>query len=99
MRAIPTPSVSDGPRFHSDVPVSELTDRDTRAIEASVVSLAPPVAKTKDGVMHEIWPTPTDPMGLGGSSRLTQNQETRVRRLAHEGPKATSCRTKLGEKT
>ena len=45
------------------MPVSELTERDTRAIEASVVSSAPPVAETVDGVMYEIWPTPTEPNG------------------------------------
>ena len=71
MWALPTSSVDDGPRFHSNMPVSELTERDTRAIEASVVSSTPLVAETKDGVTHEIWPTPTDPTGLGGSSRLT----------------------------
>ena len=54
MRAMPTPSMNDGPRFHSDVPVSELIERDTRAIEASVVSSAPLVMETEDGVMHEI---------------------------------------------
>ena len=54
MRALPTSSVDDGPGFHSDVPVSELTERDTRAIEASVVSSAPLIVKTKDGVTHEI---------------------------------------------
>ena len=54
MRAMPTPSVDDGPEFHSDVPVSKLTEHGTRAIEASVVSSAPPVVETKDGVMHEI---------------------------------------------
>ena len=43
------PIMNDGPGFHSDTPVSELTERNTRAIEASVVSLAPPVAKTADG--------------------------------------------------
>ena len=61
MRAMPTPSADDGPRFHSNVPVSELTKRNTRAIEASVISLAPLVVETVDGVTHEIWLTPTDP--------------------------------------
>ena len=65
MRAVLTPSVDDGPGFYLDVPISELTERDTRAIEASVVSSAPPIAETEDGVTHEIWPTPNDPMGLG----------------------------------
>ena len=48
------------------MPVSELTERDTRAIEASVVSLAPPVAKNEDGVTHETWPTPIEPQGAWG---------------------------------
>ena len=48
MRAMPTLSVDDGPRFHSNMPISELTERDTRAIEASVVSSAPLVAETED---------------------------------------------------
>ena len=39
------PIMKDGPRFHSNVPISELTERVTRAIEASDVSLAPPVAR------------------------------------------------------
>ena len=60
------PVTNDGPRFHSNVPVSELTERDTRAIEASVVSSAPPVAEIEDGVTHDIWPTPTDPHGARG---------------------------------
>ena len=46
--------------------VSELTERDTRAIEASVVSSAPLVVETKDGVTHEIWPTPIDSHGARG---------------------------------
>ena len=32
------PVTNDGPRFHSDMPISELTERVTRAIEASEVS-------------------------------------------------------------
>ena len=63
MRAMLTPSADDGPKFHSDMPISELTERDTRAIEASVVSLAPPVAETEDGVTHETRSTPTEPNG------------------------------------
>ena len=35
------PVTNDGPGFHSNMPVSELTERDTRAIKASVVSSAP----------------------------------------------------------
>ena len=48
MRALPTPSANDGPRFHTNIPISELIERDTRAIEASVVSSAPLVAETED---------------------------------------------------
>ena len=44
------PVMNDGPRFHSDMPVSELTERDTRTIEASDVSSTPPVAEITDGV-------------------------------------------------
>ena len=44
------PIMNDGPRFHSKMPVSELTECVTRAIEASDVSSTPPVAKTADEV-------------------------------------------------
>ena len=37
------PVMNDRPGFHSNVPVSELTKRVTRAIEASNVSSVPPV--------------------------------------------------------
>ena len=47
------PVMNDGPRFHSNVLVRELTERVTRAIEASDISSAPLVAKTTDGVMYE----------------------------------------------
>ena len=55
MRAMPTPPVNDGPGFCSNKSVSELAERDTRAIEASVVSLAPLAADAEDGVTHETW--------------------------------------------
>ena len=66
MRALPTPLADDGPGFHSDMPVSEFAERDTTTIEASVVSSAPLVTKTMDKVMHETWPTPTEPHGASG---------------------------------
>ena len=44
------PSTNNGPRFHSNILVSELTERVTRAIKASDISSAPPVAETTDGV-------------------------------------------------
>ena len=43
------------------MPISELAERDTRAIEVSVISLAPPVAETEDGVTRETRPTPIRP--------------------------------------
>ena len=95
------PVKNDGPRFHSDMPVSELAERDTQAIKASVVSSAPLIAKTEDGVMHGIWPTPTDPHGAQGLEPPDPKsgvQLTRVRRPAHEGLEAASRRTELGEK-
>ena len=55
------PVINDGPGFHSDIPIIELAERDTRAIEASVVSSTPLVAKTMNRVMHESWLTPTKP--------------------------------------
>ena len=60
------PITNDGSGFHSNMPVSELTDRVTRAIKASVVSLAPSVVETEDGVMHETQPTPMKPHGARG---------------------------------
>ena len=47
------PVMNDGPGFHSNVPVSELTERVTQAIKASNVSSAPLVAKIVDGVMQK----------------------------------------------
>ena len=43
------PVTSDGTRFCSNMPVSELTEHVTRAIKAGGVNLTPPVAKTIDG--------------------------------------------------
>ena len=60
------PITNNGPGFHSDMPVSELTERDTRAIEASVVSSTPSIVETKDGITHETWLTPTEPHGARG---------------------------------
>ena len=60
--------MNDGPRFHSNMPVSELTEHVTRAIEASDVSSTPLDAETTDGVTHKTRSTPTEPdraWGLG----------------------------------
>ena len=45
------PVTNDGPQFHSNMPVSELTKCVTRAIEASDVSSTPSVAETIDGAI------------------------------------------------
>ena len=45
------PVMNDGLGFHSNVPVSKLTERVTRAIEASDVTSTPLVAETMDGTM------------------------------------------------
>jgi len=60
------PVTNDGPRFHLDMPVSELTEHVTRAIEASDVSSTPPVVETADRVTHETRLTPTEPNGARG---------------------------------
>ena len=36
-----------------NIPVSELIECDTRAVEASVINSAPPVVETEDGVARE----------------------------------------------
>ena len=60
------PVTNNGPGFRSNVPVSKLTERVTRAIEASDVSSALPVVKNTDGVKDETQPTPTKPNGAQG---------------------------------
>ena len=54
------------PRLHSNMPVSELTERVTRAIEASDISLALWLRETMDGVTHKTQLTPTKPNGAQG---------------------------------
>ena len=96
------PITNDGPGFHSNMLDSELTERDTRSIKASVISLAPSIAETIDGVMHEIWLTPTKPNDARGLKPPDPNsgiQLTGVRRLAHKGFEAAPRRTEPGEKT
>ena len=68
---------------------------------ASVISSAPPVVKTIDGVTHETRPTPTEPHGAQRLELPDQNSKihlTEVRRLAHEGLEAASRQRELGEK-
>ena len=52
---------NDGPGFHPNITVSELTERVTRAVEASDVRSAPPVTKIADEITHETQLTPTEP--------------------------------------
>jgi len=99
-QALPTPSANDGPGFHTNVPVSELIERDTRAVEASVVNSTPPVAKTEDGVTHETWPTPIRPQQGSG----TQAARSDIERPRFEGRPAKDTRPprvkqEPGEKT
>ena len=61
MRALPTLSANDGLEFHTNMPISELIEHDTRAVEASVINSAPPIAEIEDRVMRETRPTPIRP--------------------------------------
>ena len=64
------PVTNDGSRFHSVMPVCELTEGDTRAIGASDVSSSPPVAETADGVMVTKTSRPsTGPLQRAGAQR------------------------------
>ena len=78
MRALPTLLANDGSRFHTNIPVSELIERDTRAIEASVVSSAPPVAETEDGVTHENTADPYQTL-RGSGARAARSKIERPR--------------------
>ena len=98
MRALSTPSADDEHEFHSNMPVSELTERDTRAIEASVVSSAPPVAETEDGVTHETWPIPIESQGARGMNRPILDRETEVRRPPTKVPRPPRIKQIQGRK-
>ena len=39
------PVTNDGPEFHSDMPVNELTEHVTQTMEASDVSSSPPIVR------------------------------------------------------
>ena len=71
------PITNDGPRFHSNIPISELTGRITRAIEASDISSTPPVAETTDGVMITKMSQPlTGPRYVRGLKESWTHKET-----------------------
>ena len=67
------PVMNDGPRVHSNVPVSELTKRITRAIEANDVSSAPPVARNRGWGNAQ---NSTDPYQAQRGSRAQDTQNT-----------------------
>ena len=66
------PIMNDGPGFHSNVPVSELTERVARAIKASNISSAPPIMETIDGVMitKTSQPSTGPPLCAGAREKL-----------------------------
>ena len=66
------PIMNDGPRLHLNMPISKLTERITRAIEASDVSSTPPVAETADRVTHETRSTPRPRPTLGLALRFAR---------------------------
>ena len=74
------PVTNDGPGFHSNMPVSELTERVTRAIEASDVSSTPPVAETADGVTIAKMSRPSTgpPLRAGLKESWTRKETKRV---------------------
>ena len=77
------PVTNDKPKFHSDIPVSELTKCDTRAIEASDVSSTPPIAEAADGVTITKMSRPSTgpPLCMGARGKLdSQGDRMRGRR-------------------
>ena len=71
---------NDEPRFHLNMPISELTECDTRAIKASDISLTPPVAETADGVIITKMSRPSTrpPLRAGARGKL-DSQGDRMR--------------------
>ena len=73
------PITNDGSRLHSNIPVSELTEHVTQAIEASDVSSTPPVAETTDGVTITKMSRPsTGPSLRAGARGKLDSQEDRT---------------------
>ena len=70
------PITNDGPRFHSNMPVSELTECITRAIEASDISSTPPVYKNRRwGDDHKDEPTlDRTPLHAGAQGKLDSQE-------------------------
>ena len=59
------PITSNGTRFLSNMPVSELTECVTQGIEASDVSSTPSVVKTMDGATMGVWPPVSSRQDMG----------------------------------
>ena len=77
------PVMNDELGFHSDMPVSELTEHITRAIEASDVNSTPPVVETVDGatITKTSRPSAKSPLRVGARGKLDlQGDRTRGRR-------------------
>ena len=66
------PIMNDRPRFHSDMPISELIECDTRAIETSDISSTPLVVETTDGVTTTKMNRPSTgpPLCVGARGKL-----------------------------
>ena len=73
------PVMNNGPRFHSNMPVSEVAERITRAIEASDVHSTLLVAKTMDEAMITKMSLPSigPPLRAGARGKL-DSQEDRM---------------------
>ena len=81
------PVTNDGPRFHLDMPISELTERITRTIRTSDVSSTPLVAETSDGAtitkMNQPSTEPLLCMGAQGKLDLQGDRTPGHRTIAH----------------
>ena len=74
------PITNDGPRFHSNMPISELTERVPRAMKASDISSTPPIAETTDGAMITKTSRPsTRPLLRAGDRGKLDSQGDRMR--------------------
>ena len=74
------PIMNDGPRFHSNMPISELTERITHAIEASGVSSTPLVTETAYGEMITKMSRPSiGPLLRAGARGKLDSQGDRTR--------------------
>ena len=87
------PITNDGPRFHLDILVSELTKHDIQAIEASGVSSTPPVAETADRVMITKMSRPlTRPPLRMGLEESWAHKETECTIAKRQTPKGVKIR-------